>query len=99
MSVSTRKWLSVSLLAIILPISILASLKFSGILVEPQQLETTHTPPVGWNMTRPSDYISVDKWVENSYDDGKASVGLGVDVEDYTENKVGYPAHGNDYVQ
>jgi hypothetical protein len=87
------------LLAIILPTSLLITLKLTGIIPEPQQPETMHVHSVDWNMTRPSDYIAIDKWVENSYNDGKASVGLGVNIEDYAENWVGPPAYGNDFAQ
>lgn len=52
-----QKWLSVAVVAVILPISLLAAFRLTGILPEPQTPETITVEPVNWSMDRPSDYI------------------------------------------
>jgi hypothetical protein len=82
-----------------LPISILATLKFTGILKEPQHPEIINIPSVSWNMTRPSDSIDFDEWVQNLYNDGKGPVSLSVNVVNYYPHNPGYPAYEHDYVR
>jgi len=95
-----KKWLAASILAIVLPISLLATFKFTGILPEPQKPEMFSVHSIGWNMSRPSgDDVEISKWLENSYSDGMVSASLSVNIAKYYENDPGYPAYDNDYVK
>jgi len=97
MGISARnKWLSISLLAIILPISTLAALKFSGILREPAPLETITQNAVNWAMERPSYHATIDHTVENEYVTNEIRVGMHVYVWTYYENALAPPYNGRD---
>ena len=50
-------------------------------------------------LERPGDDFKLDKRVESARTDHKASVGLGVHVQEYYEDDLGDPANGNDYVK
>jgi len=52
-----------------------------------------------FGLERPGGYVRINQRTENAKTDGHASVGIGVGFEDYTENRAGFPAYGNDYVQ
>jgi hypothetical protein len=70
-----NKWLSLSLLAIILPISILTTLKFSGLLVQPQP-ETIMVDAVDWEMERPLYTVNMAENVKIIYADDVVSASL-----------------------
>ena len=81
-----NKWLAVSTLAIVLPISLLAAFKFTGILNEPQQPETITQDPVVWSMERPSHIMPINKTIEKSYSDDYLSATFNVYIDTYREN-------------
>lgn len=86
-SFPNHKWLSISILAVIIPVSLLTAFKITGIIPEPPTIaETITVDAVEWNMTRPKNYTCVDKIVENYYDDGLSRIKMYVHVTDYTEN-------------
>jgi hypothetical protein len=94
-----NKWLTLSLLAIILPVTLLVTFKLTGVIPEPQTPETTTLEPVCWNMSRPSDDdILINEWTNNSYVDCGVAVVLGVHILKYYEHDPGPPAEGNDYL-
>lgn len=49
-------------------------------------------------LERPNDHITINERVDTSRTDGKASVGLGVHIGEYIENKVNWPSNGDDDV-
>jgi hypothetical protein len=57
-----------------------------------------------WELERPSKHFTIDDRQDSSgtdatdYGDGKGSVGLGIHVEEYTENMLDYPSDGDDDV-
>jgi hypothetical protein len=85
---SSRKWLSLAVLAIIIPIGVLTTFKLTGIIPEPQTIaKTIEAETITWNMTRPSEVKTFhDLAVENFYSDTIASISLGVHVDHYLEN-------------
>ncbi len=84
---SNRKWLSLAVLAIIIPISVLTTFKLTGIIPEPPNTETIEVDTVSWNMTRPSSTASFHGvTVENFYGDDIVPISLGVHVNTYFEN-------------
>ena len=96
----TNAWKATLILSIMLPVSLLATFKMSGVLMEPQTPETVTLEAVTWNMTRPTSFFTVDEWVNNSYTgNDNASLTLGVHVQEYYEDDLGDPANGNDYVK
>lgn len=84
---SNRKWLSLAALAIIIPISVLTTFKLSGIIPEPPTIaKTIETETITWNMTRPSNYTIINKWIKNGYNDQIALTSLNVHIASYFEN-------------
>lgn len=93
-----RKWTIASLMAVVFPTSLLATLRLTGILPEPREPETIMVETVDWKMTRPMDHTTVDELVNNSYGNG-VSIDFGVLVVGYHEDEQGFPSCGNDYIQ
>jgi hypothetical protein len=82
-----NKWLAASALAIILPLSLLTTFKFTGLIGEPQTPKTINQQPVIWNMTRPSSNImNIGARVENVYVNEGIAIGIYVNVAWYVEN-------------
>lgn len=91
-----NKWLTVSALAIILPISLLATFKLTGIISEPQTPETITQTPIIWNMERPSGEIDINQIIENSYFGDNTLVNMSLNVYSYLEDASFSPYHGRD---
>jgi len=91
-----NKWLAVSTLAIVLPISLLAAFKFTGILNEPQQPKTISLSAVTWKMDRPSRYTVIDNQIENSYIAEGVAIIFYVSVFEYREDSPSRPFKGRD---
>lgn len=98
MSIPNKKWLSLSLIAIVLPISLLTALKFGGVLVEPQQPETMTQYAVDWTMERPSYYTTIGHKFNNSYLTDEIDGEIGLYVQEYFENALTLPFGGRDGV-
>ena len=81
----SRKWLSMAVLAIIIPISVLTTFKLAGIIPEPPTIANTiETGPVNWNVTRPSDSVIFRNEVaENSYSGDAVTINLSVLIDRY----------------
>jgi len=62
-----RKWFAVAFAALILPISLLTTLKLTGIILEPQQPETTTLEHVTWRMERPLGDMEFDEKINVNY--------------------------------
>ena len=88
----SSKWASLALLSVIVPVSLLATFRLTGVLPEPLKPETITVETVNWNMSRPSKYVSIDEWIENSFSDSITSIGLRLHVSSYAENSI---AHGD----
>ena len=96
----TNAWKATLILSIMLPVSLLATFKMSGVLTEPQTPETVILEAVTWNMTRPTSFFTVDELVNNSYmDNDNRLLSAGVHFEEYFENMLGWPSDGDDDVQ
>lgn len=81
-----RNRVSFVFLSIVLPLSLLIAFRFTGVLSEPETPETVMVDAVEWNISRPSNYIIINKWVKNSYSDDVAAMSLRVHVTEYLEN-------------
>jgi hypothetical protein len=68
------------LISTLIPILLL-----SGLLVFPVSAASS------WSKPRPSTYTPYFETIENAYTDGKASIGVGVNIWDYVERPAGYP--------
>lgn len=58
-----------------------------------------HKVALAYELERPGKYIILQQNADGAATDGKASVGLGVDVYTYHENEPGAPSNGRDYVK
>jgi hypothetical protein len=83
-----NKWLSLSLLAIIVPASLLVSFKLIGILKGPLHSETVTLEALSWQLERPSTFMSIDKVMENNYSDSTISVSTVCEVYVYYQDSL-----------
>ena len=108
-SYSQRRW-ALALLLIIVPVSLFAGFRLSGILQdssEPSLTKTVGKATVVWTMNRPKDYesypdiayIFVNETIESSYIDNKTTITLGIWVIEYLDNSPDFPAFWNDYLK
>lgn len=95
---SKGKLVSLTLVAIILPISLLATFKLTGILQEPQEPETITQNTVYWSMEKPSALVTVGQEFKNEYSTDEISTEIGVHVQEYWENGSTLPFGGRDGV-
>jgi hypothetical protein len=79
-------WKATILLSVIIPISLLATFRLTGILPEPPTPETITVDTVSWNMTRPSDFVPIEEEVTNLYADGLFSGNVTIHLADFYEN-------------
>ena len=90
-----NKWLSLSLLAIILPISILTTLKFSGLLVQPQP-ETITLKSANWTIERPSYHTTIGQKFKNEHLTDEIVAEISIHVQQYWEKGLTPPFGGRD---
>jgi hypothetical protein len=85
-----RKWIAITFVAIILPISLLTTFKLTGIIPEPTVSEIITVDSVNWNMTRPLNpdggYCNIGETVENTYVNNEVAVGLCVNAAEYVHD-------------
>jgi hypothetical protein len=91
-----RSWKATVVFSIIVPISLLASFRISGLLQEPQSPETMQTGTSSWNMSRPANTVTIDEFVKNAYSDEQVSIESHVHVGYYLENSPLPPSDGDD---
>lgn len=77
-----RRWIAVTFVVVILPISLLTTFKLTHILPEVIIAETIERDAVSWNMTRPMGDTAIDEEIKNVYCD-EASVELGIYLHSY----------------
>ncbi len=91
-----QRWKPLILLSIIVPVSLLVSFRLTGVLPEPPIPETFTVEVVRWNMSRPSDFTTLDESVENVYADDAALVRWSIFIGAYHENNPDWPFDYND---
>lgn len=93
-----QKWFSISLLAVVLPMSLLATFRLTGVLPEPS-VEAITVEPVSWQMDRPrldpDDTLHIDETIENGYSDNYTSIEIGIHLYYYKEdwNEIPFGKH------
>lgn len=85
-----RKWLTIALIGIIIPVSLLVTFKLTGILTSSTIAETFTADTVNWNMERPNDNFWLREKVENSYRSEEVLVRLDIFIDGYSEYWQGY---------
>ncbi|MGQ9506382.1 MAG: PPC domain-containing protein [Candidatus Bathycorpusculaceae bacterium] len=81
-----RKWFAITFAAIILPLSLLTTLKLRGIIPEPITPETITLEPVTLQIERPLDWMYLREMVNGIYSNNGIRVNLSVHTSDYWEN-------------
>ena len=82
-----RKWISLTLLSIVVPMSFLTMFRLAGILQEPLAISETKTlEPLKWKIERPSYTIDIDDEVNSFYNDENISVNSSVYVYIYDDS-------------
>jgi hypothetical protein len=79
-----------TLLSILVPLSLLVTLRLTGVLPEPPTPETITIDAVGWDTTRPAFLKRIDEWAENSYSQSAISASLKVHIDFYFENSLSW---------
>ena len=96
LEISRGKWASAALLSILIPISLLATSRFTGVLQEPLTPEVTEAERVNWNMTRPTDYRLVSEQVTSLHTQNSADIQFSITINEYEEDSPSLPFEGND---
>ena len=96
MEISNKKWVFAALLSILIPISLLATSRFTGILQEPLTPEVTEAEIVNWSMTRPAGYRLIGEKVICRFMRNDADIELDATINEYEENSPSLPFEGND---
>jgi hypothetical protein len=87
-------------LSIVVPISLLATFRLTGVLPEPLAIaETVTAETVQWNMTKPTTYAILLEKIENLYVDEAISINFTLIVGSYHENEPDFPSYRNDYIK
>jgi hypothetical protein len=80
-----KKFTSIALLSIIIPLSLLVTFKLTGVITEPKA-ETITMDPVTWTYVRPTEFKRIDTTVRNSYENDGVTIEFDVYLYDYIEN-------------
>lgn len=92
-----RELKALIVLSIVAPVSILISLRLTGILQEPTTISETITlEAVKWEFERPNLDVNIWDRVENPYSDDDVSIVYGILVDDHDEKSMEYQS--SDYV-
>ena len=90
-----KKWVSITLLSIILPVGLLISFRLTGILPEPSQPQIIEVETIGWNISKQKTSVTLNEIVESHYenDDVDGSVNFTIIIGTY---HVGDPSYDYD---
>jgi hypothetical protein len=84
------KRVSLALLSIIIPVSLLAAFRVTGVLPEPPKRETITAEPVSWQMDRPildpSRSLAIDEAIRNGYSNNDTTMSIDVRLYHYLED-------------
>ena len=96
-----RRWMSLAILGILVPVGLLVTFRITGILQEPIAApENITVEAVSWQMDRPSKTLEFSSQrVENSYINNDVSVGIGVQIHAYRDDSLSLPFDGRDGVE
>jgi hypothetical protein len=82
-----RNWKALTLLSIIVPVSLLATFRLTGIIQEPVGIsQTVAADTVTWNMSRPLHFLSIEENITNTYAESAFSGSFTVHFFTYYEN-------------
>ena len=95
-----RKWIAITLVAVILPVSLLTAFKLIGVIPEPQSPETITTTlePISWEMERPIYTVEIGEKIKSTYTTNETTIEIGIQVHAYREDASSSPFFGNDGV-
>lgn len=91
-----RKWIAFTLIAVILPISLLTTLKLTGVIPESQTPETITMETINWEMERLTYTVEIGEKIKNNYTADKTAIEMGVQIHAYREEASSSPFFGND---
>ncbi len=83
-----QKWFSIALLAVAVPMGLLATFRLTGIIPEPPTItETVTAETITWNMTRPEEATGfAGRIIENNFNVNGTNVRLSIHITSYLEN-------------
>jgi len=93
---NVKSWKALLLLSVVVPVGLLATFRLTGVLHEPLTPETITAEAVNWNISRPIQTATIDRWVKSSFFNGIASLNFSVHVAGYREDWPIWPSDGDD---
>jgi len=80
---SRKKWISVTLLSIAIPMSLLAAFRLTGVLQEPRLPESIMVEAASWQIDRPTYSVGIHDAVKNFYESENISMVFTVEINNY----------------
>ncbi len=101
MESSRRRWVSITLLSIVIPVGLLVGFRLTGILQEPLKPEIVKAEAVKWSMMRPAEKgimeeLYMSKNLTNVYSADAAFFEVNAVIYWYHENDPAWPFYKND---
>jgi hypothetical protein len=93
---SKQKWISLTILAIIIPTGLLTAFKLTGIIPEASEPKIITLEPASWTMEQPSKYTVIGDCIEKSYVNDETAIFFRIFVSSYHENSIDSPFEGRD---
>lgn len=92
---SKKKWVSITLLSVLVPVGLLVALRLASLTREPLTPETVQAEAVSWQIDRPTKNIEIRDVVENLHKNENISTVFVIDIEGYIENDGEYGGDDN----
>lgn len=93
---SRKRWVSITLLSIVIPVGLLVTFRLTGVLQEPLTPEIVGVEAVSWNVTRPTEHNVISEKATNTYSIDSTYIEMNVAIYNYRENSASLPFGGND---
>jgi len=88
-----KKWISITLLSIVIPIGLLITFRLTGTLPEPQTPISVLAETISWQIDRPTMSVEIKDTVKNLYKNENISMIFTIDISHYSE---GHSFYGGD---
>lgn len=82
-----RKWISLTLLSIVIPVGLLITFRLTGTLPEPQTPISVLAEAISWSIDRPTLHVEIQGTAKNLYENENISILFEVYISDYAEGK------------
>jgi len=80
-----RKWVSITLLSIVILVGLLVAFRLTGTLPEPQTPISVLAEAISWQIDRPTMSVGIKDTVKNLYENENISMIFTIDIDSYDE--------------